>query len=175
MFQPRRIEQRLTHEIGLVLLLVVLALGQITLAPKPLGFAPALMLVVVICRSLVAGASSGLRWAFYGGVALDICAGTPLGSHALALLAAVSSVTLLLWPIRGEHWLIPIISVFVGTLVYEGLLAWMYTASVAPLNWSAYAVVALLPSALLAVIPALPVYMVLRQVARWMEEDTLTL
>lgn len=174
MAQPRRIEERLAREVGLALLLLLLALAQVALVPRLLGLAPALLLVVVVCRSLVAGAGEGLRWAFYGGLALDLCAGALLGSHALALLAAVMVVTLLVRRIRGEHWLLPIVGVFLGTLVYEAVLAWIYSQGL-PLEWSAYASVALLPSALLAMIPALPIYMLLRQVARWSEEGALHL
>jgi len=79
------------------------------------------------------------------------------------------------WRIRGEHWLIPIAGVFLATLLYESILALMYTWQVAPLSWPSYASVALLPSALLAMIAALPIYMLLRQIARWRQEGALEL
>jgi rod shape-determining protein MreD len=126
----------------------------------------------VINWALVAGASTGLRWAFYGGIALDVCASTMLGSHALALLLAVVAVLLLVRRIRGEHWLIPIAGTFLGTLVYESVLAAIYTWHGPALEWRTYAVIVLLPSALLATVPALPIYMLMRQIVRQIQDGS---
>jgi rod shape-determining protein MreD len=168
--QPRRIEEIFAREVGLLLLLLILAFAQITLLPRLLGMVPALLLVIVIDWALVVGASIGLRWAFYGGVALDLCASTILGSHALALLLAVVAVLLLVRRIRGEHWLIPITGAFLGTLVYEAVLAAIYTWHGPALEWRTYAMIVLLPSALLATVPALPIYMLLRQIVRRIQD-----
>jgi rod shape-determining protein MreD len=173
--QSRRIEERIVREIGLLLLLLGAALVQVALLPAPFGTPPALLLVLVVCRTLAAGATEGVRWAFYGGLALDVCASAPLGSHALALLAAVLLVHLLSRRLRGEHWLIPIVATFVGALTYEALLALIFTLRVAPLDWRVYAVVALLPAALLAMVPALPIYMLLRQIERRRRDAALEL
>ena len=134
-----------------------------------------LLLVLIVCRTLAAGATEGVRWAFYGGLALDLCGSAPLGSHALALLAAALLIYLLSRRLRGEHWLIPIVACFIGAFVYEVLLALIYTVRVAPLDWRIYLVVALLPAALLAMVPALPVYMVLRQFERRRRDAALEL
>lgn len=170
MYQQSRIEVRLAREAGLILLLLVLALVQIALLPRPLGFVPPFMLVIVVCRALVSGANDGLRWAFYGGLALDICIGSFLGSHALALLVAVIIIMSVMRSIRVEHWLFPIAAVFVGTIIYEGILAFMYAWFTTPIEWQSYAIVVIIPSAVLAVIPALPIYMIIRQISRWRQE-----
>lgn len=163
---PRRIEELIARELGLLLLLLALALAQVALLPPLFGAPPALVLVVVVCCTLVSGLSVGARWAFYGGLAIDLCAAAPLGSHALALLLAALAVHITLRRLGGEHWLLPILATFGAALLYETILALIYTLPVAPLDWSRYAVVALLPSALLAMVPALPIYAVLRQLER---------
>lgn len=173
MTQPRRIEEWLVREVGLIVLLLVLALVQLTLLPRLLGISPLLLLALVLCRALVAGASEGLRWAFYGGIALDICAGTMLGNHALALLLAVIVVLLSIRRIGSDHWLVPVVGVFVGALVYEGCLAGIYAWLGVQVEWPGYAQVVLLPSALIAMVPALPIYMILRQLARWQSDGLL--
>lgn len=165
--QPRRIEERIARELGQALLLLAVALVQVALIPTPLGFSPALVLVLVLCRTLVSGPGEGVRWAFYGGLALDVCTTAPIGSHAIAILLAVFVVHLCLRRIRIEHWLMPIAAAFIGALIYESLLALIYTHAVAPLTWTVYASVVLIPSALLAMLPALPLYMVLHRIALW--------
>ena len=87
--QPRRIEERLAREIWLALALLACSLAQTTLLPRLLGLAPNLLLLLVICQALIAGPVGGARWAFYGGLGLDLCSDTALGSHSLALLAGV--------------------------------------------------------------------------------------
>ncbi|MBC8076770.1 MAG: rod shape-determining protein MreD [Chloroflexales bacterium] len=161
------------RELGLLLLLITLALTQATLLPAILGTPPALVLIVVVCCTLVSGLGASARWAFYGGVAIDLCAAAPIGSHALALLLAALAVHVALRRLGGEHWLLPVVATFGAALLYETVLALIYTLPVAPLDWRNYAVVALLPSALMAMVPALPVYALLRQFERWRREAAL--
>lgn len=168
--QPRKLEEHIAHEVLLMVAMAALALLQTILLSTSLYFPPALLLVLVVCRVLVAMGSAmpehelgqAMRWAFYGGIALDICAATPLGSHALALLLAAILVTFFARRLRIGSVLLPLIAVLLGSLVYELTLALLYQATVAPLDWSRYAVVILLPSVLLALIPTLPLFHLLR-------------
>ena len=59
---------------------------------------------------------------------------------------------------------------FGAALLYEAILALIYTLPNTSLDWGRYVVVALLPSALLAMVPALPVYALLRRLERWRRE-----
>ncbi|MFP4436581.1 MAG: rod shape-determining protein MreD [Chloroflexaceae bacterium] len=181
--QPKRIEEFLAREILLIFGLVALALVQVTLLPSPLGFPPALLLILAICRLLVgigegeshpeSSVAAAIRWAFYGGIGLDLCSASPLGSHALALLLAVILVALVTRHLRveGEGLLLPILAVLLGMLVYEGMLALLLygptlAQSLAPVDWQRYAVVVVLPSILQALIPTLPLFMLLRWLFR---------
>jgi rod shape-determining protein MreD len=165
-----KLEERLANELLLLLGLLVLALVQTALLPRPLGFPPALLLIVVVCRALIALSSSApdhgvgvaVRWAFYGGIMLDICAATLLGTHALALLLAVLAVVVLLARLRVSSGLLPLLGVLLGMLVYELTLALAYAATVAPLDWSQHLLVIVLPSVLVALVPTLPIFALLR-------------
>ncbi len=48
--QPRRLEERVAHEVGLALLLLGVAVVQAALLPRPLGFAPNLLLLLSSAR-----------------------------------------------------------------------------------------------------------------------------
>ncbi len=172
--QPKRLEEVLAHEALLIVMLVGVALVQVTLLSTPLGFPPALLLVLVVCRVLVSsgdgqgdptvGVEHAVRWAFYGGIALDLCSATPIGSHALALLLAVVLVVVSTRRLRVEGPLLPLIAVLIGTLVYEVVLALVaYKYLLMWHEWLQYGQQVILPSILLALIPTVPIFMVLRR------------
>jgi hypothetical protein len=163
--RPRRLEEHAAREIGLALLLLALALVQSALLPRPGGLTLNLLLLLTICQSLLAGPASAARWAFYGGLSLDICAGSALGSHALALLAAALIPALVLVRLSRRNWLLPILGASLGATAYYVVLGLIMTLLVAPVDPRIYGVVVALPGIFLAVIPALPLFLVLR----WLE------
>jgi rod shape-determining protein MreD len=164
------LEEYLFGEVLLIVGLVVLALVQTSLLPAPLGFTPPLLLVVVVCRVLVSAEApspetsliGAMRWAFYAGLALDLCASTPLGLHAVALLLVAVLAAFLAQRLRVGRALLPLTAVLLGTLAYEWVLAAVYHIMVASIDWGRHAIVILLPSVLLALIPTLPIFHALR-------------
>jgi rod shape-determining protein MreD len=160
--RPRRIEELATREVGLALLLLALVLVQSALLPRPSGLALNLLLLVTICHALLAGPARAARWAFYGGLSMDICANSTLGSHALALLAAALLPTLLLGRFSRRNWLLPLLGVGLGALVYYVVLGLLMTTLVAPIEPQVYALVVVLPQLLLALVPALPIFLLMR-------------
>lgn len=163
--QPRRLEERVAHEVGLALLLLGVAVVQAALLPRPLGFAPNLMLLLVVCQALLAGAASAARWAFYGGLSLDICANAPLGTHALALLVATLLTALALARFSRGNWLVPLAGVLLGMLAYHAVITLIWALLIAPVSLRAYLPIVLLPDTMLALIPALPLFLIMR----WLE------
>ena len=160
--EPRRLEERLVREVVLALCLILVAIIQVALLPRPLGIAPNLLLLLAICQSLIAGPARAARWAFYGGLALDVCAGSLLGTHALALLIAVMLASLPLVRFSRENWLLPLCGALLGAIGYYTtlvVLTALFDGRISPLN---YIVVAVLPDTLLTLIPALPVFMAWR-------------
>jgi rod shape-determining protein MreD len=151
---------------------VALALVQVTLFAIPLGFTVPLVLVVVVCRTLLGigaafpdrGLSQAFRWALYGGLALDIASGTLLGAHALALLLAALIVATTARRLRIERPIIPLLAMLVACLIYETTLALLTQPN--QIEWRSYALVVILPALFAALIPALPVFFLLRWLLR---------
>ncbi len=170
--QPRRLEEALAQEAGRILALAALAIVQVTLLATPLGFSAPLVLVAVICRTLIGmgsafpdlGLSRALRWALYGGLTLDLLTGTPLGTHALALLLAALAVALATRRLRVERPAVPLMAVLLAALIYEATLALLTQPG--PIEWLSYAQVVILPAVLVALIPALPIFFLLRWILR---------
>lgn len=159
--QPRRLEERLARELLLILALTAVALVQTTLLPAPLGAPPALLLILVVCRVLVVpegapgiGLTAALRWAFYGGLALDLLAGSLLGSHGLALLLAALLAALLVRDTSVGGLLLPLLALVLAAVVYELTLALLAMPGALFADWQTYLLLVLLPSVLLALIPA---------------------
>jgi rod shape-determining protein MreD len=170
--QPRRLEELLAREAARILALAALALVQVTLLTTPLGFAAPLLLVLVVGRTLLGigaafpdiGLSRALRWALYGGLALDLLAATPLGAHALALLLPVVVVAAAARRLRVERLLIPLAAIIVAAPLYELTLA-LLTQPATP-SWPTFAQVVILPATLAALVMMLPCFFVLRWVLR---------
>lgn len=160
--KPRRIEERFVREVMLALVLFGVVMVQTTVLPRPLEIAPNIMLMLVICRALVSGLPNAARWAFYGGLSLDICAGSTLGVHALALLAAVICAGLPLTRLHRENWLLPLVGALFGTLAYHGVLALLTTLLVAPVPIETYAIIVAVPNLVITLIPVLPLFLAMR-------------
>jgi rod shape-determining protein MreD len=163
--QPRRIEERVVRELWLALGLLGLALAQAALVPRVLGLTPNLLLLLTICQALIAGPANAARWAFYAGLALDLSADTPLGLHALALLAAVLMIGSILARFSRGNWLLPLVGVVLGSLAYHTVLALLTALLVAPISPRLYALVVALPATILVLVPALPLFLSMR----WLE------
>ncbi len=170
--QPRRLEELIAREVGLILLMVALATLQVTLLTTPLGFSAPLVLVLAISRTLIgvgsafpdSGVSAGMRWALYGGLALDLLAATPLGSHALGTLLACLAVAASTRRLSVERPLIPLLAVLVGALIAETTQALLTHPG--PIEWPIYARFVLVPALLAALIPTLPIFFGLRWLLR---------
>lgn len=152
--------------------LFALACVQVTLLGLPSGFTLPLVPVLVICRTLLGvgaalpdvGLSRALRWALYGGMALDVFAATPLGAHALALLLAVLVVAALTRRLRVERPAVPLLAVLVGMLIYEAVLAlFLHPGAI---DWRSYLILVMLPSVVVALPPTLPLFFLLRRLLR---------
>lgn len=172
--QPRRIEERLVREALVLLLVVAVVLVQMTLLQTPLGFSVPLLLVLVVCRALVAlgaafpdnGIAAALRWACYGGLALDTFSALPLGSHVLALLSAVLVVSAATRSLRIEGPFLPVLGVFAGAIIYELTLACVALLLRTPIEWQSYLAIVIVPGVLIALIPTPPIFFLMRRLLR---------
>ncbi|MGQ9547078.1 MAG: hypothetical protein ACUVSY_00300 [Roseiflexus sp.] len=164
----RRIEEIVVREVALLATLLVVALAQTVLLPRPFDVSINLLLLLAVCHGLIAGTTSAARWAFYGGLALDLCAMTFIGMHALALLMGVIVSTMSVSRLSRDNWLVPVLGVAIGTVLYHTVYVSLLALLVAPVDFRGYALAALVPDTLIATIPALPLYLVFR----WNEDRT---
>jgi hypothetical protein len=162
--QPRRIEEFVAREIGLAFLLLALVLVQSALLPRPNGMTLNPLLLLTICQALLAGPANAARWAFYGGVSLDVFANITLGTHALALLAATLLPALMLARLSRRNWLLPLLGVGLGAAIYYTVFGLLLAFLVAPVAPQDYARIVVLPGVLLALIPSLPLFLIMRWV-----------
>jgi rod shape-determining protein MreD len=87
---------------------------------KIYGVKPDLVLLLVVVGTLVYGARSGLLWAFFGGLGLDIFSGGQMGSSSLALMAAVLVAGLGHRVLSRFNVFVPIVTIVASTVVYAG-------------------------------------------------------
>jgi rod shape-determining protein MreD len=110
-------------------LIAAAALFQATAASriKIYEVKPDLVLLLVIIGALVYGGRAALVWAFFGGLALDIFSGGPMGSSSLALMAAALIAGVGHRPLSRFNVFVPLVAMMAGTVVYSaaylGILA----------------------------------------------------
>lgn len=160
--QRWRIEERIAHEIGLACMLLLLALLQVALPPQPIDLVPNILLLLVVCRALLQSSANAARWAFYSGIGLDLCSGTTLGVHAMALIIAVLTSRIALIRMNRTSWITPLAGVPLGMIAYYGTMAILISLLVAPIDLVRYSVSAVLPELLATLIPALPLFLGMR-------------
>ena len=163
--EPKRLEERIVRELWLALVLLAAAMLQATVLPRIFGSTPNLLLLVIICRALLNGPPNAARWAFYAGLGLDLFADTVLGMHALALLLAVLLGTLPLAWLSRSNWLLPLLGILLGAAGYHAMMILLGSLLTAPVNARAYLSVVALPGTLLLLVPALPLFLLMR----WLE------
>lgn len=154
------------RQLGRVALLLLLALFQTALAPSLWSFRIDWILVAVVCWTLLRGLGGGLRWALYGGIALDLLSPLPVGAHLLGLVLAASVVALVTDGLERDSRLLQIGSVLLVSLLYALCLALVMGTTGRPVAWSRYPLTIILPTALANAAAALPVYFILDRFAR---------
>lgn len=161
-----KIEQQILHQIGRALLLFAIALLQTSLAPTLWRFRADWVLVAVVVWTLLRGLVPGLRWAIYGGLALDVLGVYPYGSHPLALMLCVLVIVFITEPLDREHPLLVMACAMGAALLYNGVLALVQGWTLAPVPWPSYGLTVIAPIAILDTIIAIPAFAVLRRIER---------
>jgi rod shape-determining protein MreD len=173
---PKRykIEERIGYELRAILILFGMVVMQKIIVITWIGLAVNLVLLLVVLRVLLEPVTQVVRWALYGGLLLDVTSGARLGVHAIALIIAVGIVYVLLSRITSESWVLPIVAVLVGGIVYHLCNALLLVVQFGGYDFLAYLTAVALPEMLMIVIPALPIFLLLRWV-RSIRRDELPL
>ena len=158
------------HQLGRMLLLLLVALFQTALAPSLWSFRVDWVLVVVICWTLLRGIGPGMRWALYGGLALDFMSPLPVGSHLFALLLAVTAVAVMTDALPHDNHVVVTLSVLLVSLLYAVSLGVIMSSVGRPVAWQRYPLTIMLPEALANGAAALPAYALLERFTRAREQ-----
>ncbi len=110
---------------------------------------------------------SAWHWAVLAGVAVSLISGLPYFVPLIGYLLTTGIARVL----QRRVWQTPILAMFVttilGTILYQFLSIFALTASGTPIPFQQALIQVTLPSALLNLLLALPVYTVISDVARW--------
>lgn len=149
--------------LALVVILQSTVVSQIMLLA---GYAD-LMLVVLAAWALKVDASIAWLWAISGGVMVSFVSGMPWPVTLIGYLFVVLLAQLL----RKRIWQAPLLAafsvIFVGTVSMNGLALIVLNLSGTPLPIGDSLGLVLLPSLLLNLLFAVPVYVMMRDLAQW--------
>lgn len=149
--------------LALVLILQSTVISHMTLLS---GYAD-LMLVVLAAWALKADTASSWLWAVLGGIMVSFLSGMPWPVN----LAGYLFVVLLAQLLRQRVWQAPLLAMFsvtfVGTLLMNVLALLVLNLLGTPLEIGDSLGLVVLPSMLLNLLFAIPVYAIMRDLAQW--------
>jgi rod shape-determining protein MreD len=149
--------------LALILILQSAVISHITLLS---GYAD-LMLVVLAAWALKADAVASWLWAILGGIMVSFLSGMPWP----VILVGYLFVVLLAQLLRQRVWQAPLLAMFsvtfIGTLVMNILALLVLNLLGTPLEFSDSLGLVVLPSMLLNLLIAIPVYVIVRDLAQW--------
>jgi len=126
-----------------------------------------LMLVVLAAWALKAEASSAWLWALLGGVMVSFVSGLPW----LIIIFGYLFVVLLAQLLRRRVWQAPLLAMFsvtfIGTLIMDLFTLIMLNVLGTPLPIGDSLGLIVLPSMLLNLLFAVPIYVMIRDLAQW--------
>ncbi len=155
----------------LLALVVIVQTTIITRMALLSGYAD-LMLVVLAAWALKADASTTWLWAILGGVMISFVSSMPWPIPITGYLFVVILAQLL----RRRVWQAPLLAlfsvIFTGTLLMNGLTIFLLNFLGTPLPIGDSLGLIVLPSTLLNLLFAVPVYFILRDIAHWVSPAT---
>jgi rod shape-determining protein MreD len=149
----------------LILAVTVVIQGTLLARLRFFGASPNLLLVVVVCWSLLHTVSEGLVWAFVGGLGVDLIAGLPLGSTALALMPTCFLAGLGRSRIFTNSVLLPALLVALATVIFGWINLMLLSLRGVPVAWGGSVLRVTLPELALNVLLVLVIYPILRWLA----------
>lgn len=148
-----------------VLTLAVLMQANLLARLRLADAAPNLLLVIVVCWSLIRGQADGVVWGFVGGLGLDLTAGLPLGTSALALMLTCPLTVLGKDSVFPGSLTLPALLVALATPVFGWVVLLTKTVLGLPVDWLASTLYVIGPEAALNVALTPVVYLLLRWLA----------
>ena len=147
-------------------LLIAIAILQSTIVPQLAvwGVFADLPLLVVVSWSLLRGSREGIVWGFIAGVAVDLFSGAPFGAATLPMIAVGFLSGLGQAAVFRAHIALPLVAMFLATVVYDLLFLLVVRISGYPVAWVESLLRLVLPSAVLNTV-LMPVLFI---IMRWL-------
>jgi rod shape-determining protein MreD len=102
-------------------LIIISIVLQSSFVPFNLGIQPDFLLILVLFIALLEGSSAGLKAGLIIGLVEDIVVGRYFGIHILTKMLVGYLIGLAEPKIFKENYLVPVATVFIGTVLYESL------------------------------------------------------
>jgi len=146
--------------------MVGLAVLQTAVLPRfpVLGLVPQLSFLVALSWALLRSLEEGLAWGFIAGISLDLFSIAPLGTTAVAYMAALFAVVSLIRVLPENRFFIPVVMAALGSIVY--LLVYLIFMRLLGFSSSVETAVTLAPLILLNAGFMLPVYWLIYSIDR---------
>lgn len=144
--------------------LVGIVIVQTTIVPRLAiwGVFADLPLLVVVSWSLVRGRREGMIWGFIAGLMVDLLSGAPFGAATLALTAVGFLSGLGEATVFGARMVLPLITMFLATILYHLLFLVVVRISGHPVAWLDSLVRLVLPTAVLNTALTPVVFLIMR-------------
>jgi len=119
-------------------LLLLMAILQTTLMSRMTiaGVKPDLMLMLVVAQTVFAGTLPGMLWGLVGGLFLDLLSGGSFNVLVLVLPMVAFVSGLMTGESLRHRFVLPLILVFVGSLLQGGLVVLALQLADLPVFWS---------------------------------------
>lgn len=149
-------------------LLFLITIVQTALVPylSTWGVFVDLPLLVVVSWSLLQGRREGLAWGLVAGVGIDVLSGAPFGAATLSLALVGFLTGLGEATVFRTHVALPLLAVFVATIIYDLLFLLIVRFLGQPVAWLDSLFRAVLPSAALNAVLTPLVFLPMRLVHR---------
>jgi len=135
------------------------------------GVFPDLPALVVVSWSLLEGTRQGVVWGFIAGLFVDLFSGAPFGAATLSLMAVGALSGLGQATVFRTHVTLPLIVMFLATLVYDLLFLLIVQIAGTPVAWLESLMRIILPSAALNTVLVPLVYLVMRGLHTWLVRE----
>jgi rod shape-determining protein MreD len=164
----------MTILVALPLLGVLLVLQSAVFSRIPLLHGTAdLVLLAIIAWALQKRVQTAWHWGIIGGLLVSFVSALPLGVVMGGYLLAVG----LALALRSRVWQVPVLAMmvatFFGTMIVHLITMVVLRVSGVPLPWLQTLNLVILPSVLLNLLLALPFYVMLGDLARWLHPEEL--
>jgi len=152
--------------IPILILLVILQSAIVSLVPLLHGTAD-IVLLAVLAWAVQERVTTAWYWSAIGGLLISIASALPVGV-ALAGYFLATGTTIL---IRRWVWQVPflamLIATFFGTLITHALSIFTLNLTGTPIPWGEALNIITLPSLLLNLVLAIPIYALITDLANW--------